>query len=101
MNKSKVLLIGFLQALGLIVYCSLIAGLFRFADNFITGAPGFLITAFMLLLFVFSAAVTGSIVFGYPVYLALNQQIKEALSVFAYTLLFCLAIIVVILIVLV
>lgn len=101
MNKSKVSLIGFLQAFGLIVYCSLIAGLFRFADTFITGAPGFLITAFMLLLFVFSAAVTGSIVFGYPVYLALNQRITEALSVFAYTLLFCFVIIVVVLLVLV
>ena len=101
MFKSKASLIGFLQALCLIVYCSLIAGLFRFADNFITGAPGFLITAFMLLLFVFSAAVTGSIVFGYSFYLALNQQIKEALSVFAYTILFCLAIIVAIVIILI
>ena len=72
MNKSKLLLIGFVQALSLIIYCSLIAGLFWLGDNFFSGPPDFLITAFMLLLFVFSAAVTGSIVFAYPVYLALN-----------------------------
>ena len=101
MNKSKLSFIGFLQALSLIIYCSLISGLFRLADNFITGPPVFLTTALMLLLFVFSAAVTGSIVFGYPVYLALNQHIKEALFVFAYTLLYCLLIIIVMVVILV
>ena len=42
----------------------------------------------MLTLLVFSAAVTGSLVFGYPVYLILNKQTKEGVSIFAYTLLF-------------
>ena len=68
MNKSKLPLIGFLQALGLIIYCLLIAGLFRFGDKFIQGPPTFLNMALMLFLFVFSLAVTGSIVFGYSVY---------------------------------
>ncbi len=95
MNKSNLSLIGFLQALSLIIYCSLIAGLFWIADNYFRVPPRFLGTVIMLLLFVFSAAITGSIVFGYPVYLALNQKIKEALSVFAYTLLYCLAFIII------
>ena len=73
---------------------------FRFADKFIQGPPTFLNIALVLFLLVFSAAVTGAIIFSYPVCLALNQQIKEALYVFAYTLLFCLAIIVIMLIVL-
>ena len=100
MNKSKLLLIGFLQALSLIIYCTLISGIFWLGENFFKGPPDFIITAFILLLFVFSAAVTGAIVFGYPVYLALNRQIKEALYIFAYTLFLCLAIIVIMLIVL-
>ena len=101
MNKSKLLLIGFLQALSLIIYCTLISGIFWLGENFFKGPPDFIITAFILLLFVFSAAVTGSIVFAYPVYLALNQQIKEALSIFAYTILFCLAIIIAVIIILI
>ena len=100
MNKSKLPLIGFLQALGLIIYCLLIAMFFRLAEKFIQGPPTFINIALVLFLFVFSAAVTGSIVFGYPAYLALNQKIKEALSVFEYTILFCLVIIVIMLIVL-
>ena len=68
MNNSKLPLIGFLQALGLIIYCLLIAMFFRFADKFIQGPPTFLNMALMLFLFVFSLAVTGSIVFGYSVY---------------------------------
>ena len=101
MKNSKLSFIGFLQALGLIIYCSLIAGLFWLADNFINGSPVFLTTTLMLFLFVFSAAVTGLIVFGYPVYLALKQQIKEALFVFAYTLLYSLVVIIVTAIILV
>lgn len=95
MNKPNLSLIGFLQALGLILYCSLIAGLFWMFDTYFNMPPRFVSTLIMLLLFVFSAAVTGTITFGYPAYLALNRQIKEALVVLSYTLLYCLSIIIV------
>ncbi|MFC1512218.1 hypothetical protein ACFL5H_03375 [Candidatus Latescibacterota bacterium] len=94
MDKNPSLsLIGFFQALGLIVYCSFIAGLFWLADTYLKAPPQFLAFFIFLLLFVFSAAVTGSIVFAFPVYLTLNQRISEALTVFFYTLLYCLIII--------
>ena len=99
MNKSNLPLIGFFQAASITIYCVLISGLFSFFKKFFINPPEFLGTVLMLVLFVFSAAVTGSIAFGYPVYLALNNKIKEALSVFAYTLLYCLGIIVIIIIV--
>ena len=94
-KKPNLSLIGFFQALGLMVYCSLIAGLFWLAHRYLEAPPQFLATFIFLLLFVFSAAVTGSIVFAFPVYLTLNNKIIEALTVFFYTLVYCLIIIIV------
>ncbi|OGY22992.1 MAG: hypothetical protein A2172_03605 [Candidatus Woykebacteria bacterium RBG_13_40_15] len=78
---------GFLQALGVIAYCALIALVFTILDKFQVGGPGVILFTFFLLLFVFSAAITGFLVFGYAAYLALNQKVKEALMDLAYTLL--------------
>lgn len=93
MNKTKLSLIGFLQALGVVIYCSLIASLFWFFKIFSETPPEFWGTVLMLTLLVFSASVTGSLVFGYSAYLVLNQRIKEALTLLAYTLLYFLGII--------
>lgn len=88
MNKnSKLPLIGLLQALGVFSYCGLIGIFFISMEKFGSKQPDFLMIAFMLFLFVISAAVTGSLVFGYPVYLLINKKIKEALQVLVYTLL--------------
>ncbi len=85
-------LIGFLQALGVTLYSVLIGCFFYFMSE-ISARPGLLGVVLMLLLLVFSAAVTGSIVFGYPAFLALNKNIREALKILAYTLLYSLGII--------
>lgn len=87
-------LIGFLQAAGVLVYCGLIAALFYYLAK--TGSqPGFFGFFVMLALLVFSAAVTGSLVFGYPAYLTLiKHRPKEALTILIYTLLYSLIIIV-------
>ncbi len=58
--------------------------------------PNILGWILMLFLLVFSAAVTGLLVFGYPVYLVLNKKIKEALKVLGYTFLYCLGIILIV-----
>lgn len=92
LNQSS---IGFLQAAGVFIYCAIISGIFRIFNKFIGAPPEFLGTALMLVIFVFSAAITGSIVFGYPAYLVLNHRVKEALSILAYTLLFLSAFIIV------
>jgi hypothetical protein len=82
--KKTPSLIGFLQALGVGIYCALIAGLFSLLEkSFAT--PGYLGFALMLILLVFSAAVCGFLVFGYPVYLLLNKQTKEALLILGFS----------------
>ena len=87
---------GFLQALGVILYCTLIAVLFTILGKLqIVEGPGVIFFTFFLFLFVLSAAITGSLVFGYAVYLALNQKIKEALMDLAYVLLWTILIILV------
>lgn len=101
MNKSNLSLIGFLQALGIVIYCALVGGLFLTFDKLSLAPPGFLGIILMLILLVFSAAVTGSIVFGYPAYLALNQRIREAVTLIVYTLLYCLGLMAIIIIILV
>ncbi len=93
MKKLSLSLIGFLQALGVVLYCSFVGSFLYFGNKFFPKEPSFLINVLILVLLVFSAAITGSIVFVYPAYLALNQKIKEALHVFFYTLLYSLGII--------
>ncbi|MBU1177319.1 hypothetical protein KKH96_02635, partial [Patescibacteria group bacterium] len=87
-NKLKPCLISFLQALGVVVYCFLIGSFLQLGERFFPQPPVFLLPVLILTLLVFSAAVTGMIVFGYPAYLALNNRIKEALIIFLYTLLY-------------
>lgn len=96
MNKHNLSLVGFLQAAGVVIYCELIAGGLWYGNKFLPTAPGPLGSILILVLLVFSAAVTGSIVFGYAAYLALNNKIKNALNLLFYTLLYCLAFIVII-----
>ncbi|MBI5621293.1 hypothetical protein HY933_00300 [Candidatus Falkowbacteria bacterium] len=71
------------------VYCALIALVFMALPN-TQPHPAYLNIISMLTLLVFSAAITGSLVFGYAVYLFLDKKAKEALSVLGYTLLFLL-----------
>lgn len=100
MKKAKLSSIGLLQALGVTAYCFLV-GLFIWnANNFFADRPGFMNIVFVLVLLVVSAGITGSIVFGYPAYLALKQKIKEALLVSVYTLLYSLGLLGTIIIVL-
>lgn len=92
-KKYSSSLIGFLQAAGVLIYCGLIAVFFFYMTK-TTAQPGIIGIFLMLALFVFSAAVTGSLIFGYPAYLALvKNRIKEALTILAYTLLYSLLII--------
>jgi len=95
LEQEKPATVGLCQALGVTIYCGLIAILFNFLTKAIPeDPPGFFGFFFMLVLLVFSAAVTGSLVFGYPAYLALaKNKIKEALTILAFTLAFSLAII--------
>ena len=93
MKEIKPSLIGFLQAFGVIAYCVLIALLFNFLGKAALQPPGILGFAAILVILVFSAAVTGSIVFGYPAYLFFSKhEAKEPLLILAFTMLYCLII---------
>ena len=94
LEREKLSTIGLCQALFVTVYCGLVALLFNYLTKAIPSGPGFFGFFFMLILLVFSAAVTGSIVFGYPAYIGLvKNKIKEALTILAFTLLYSLLII--------
>ena len=93
LEKEKPYTIGLCQALGVTIYCGLVALFFNYLTQTVD-KPGFYGFFFMMLLLVFSAAITGSLVFGFSVYLAVvKNKIKEALQVLAYTLIFSFAII--------
>lgn len=94
--KKSPLLIGFFEALGITLYCVLMSGFFLVMEKYISDPPEFLAAAVMLTLLVFSAALTGSMVFGYPVYLILKEnKIKEGLQTLSYFALFLLGIIII------
>lgn len=97
MTNKHPALIGLFQALGIAVYCGLIAGFFQIAEKFFNGKQISMIAPLLMLtLLVFSASICGLIVFGYPIYLAMSKDVKRALKVLMYTLLFVLIIIFVI-----
>lgn len=95
-KKLNPSLIGLLQALGIVVYCALVVGLFHLLKDVFLSLPAILASGISLVVLVFSAAVTGSLVFGRVAYLALNKKIKQGLAVLGYTLLYCLGLIIVI-----
>jgi hypothetical protein len=71
---------SFLHSLGVVAYIALVATFMRYANR-LFGTEDTILTgiAFLLLLCV-SAAVVGSLVFGYPVVLFLNGQKKEGIA---------------------
>lgn len=99
-DTSNLSLIGLLQALGVVVYCVLVGCFFQFMDKSSIEPPGFVGIVLILVLLVISAAITGLLVFGYAAYLAMHEKTKEALTVFAYTILYILGIALVIMTVL-
>jgi hypothetical protein len=76
-----------LDSLGTTAYIALIASFMYFVEkgSFGAGKTVFVPIA-MLMLFVFSAAFTGTLVFGRPIVWYLNGRKQEALSLLFYTL---------------
>jgi len=86
MKKSQYILKSFINALGVLVYISGVALIMFNMEHAFDNEPSFLVPVLMLLLFVTSAAITGSLVLGKPVMLYLDNQKKEALVFLVYTL---------------
>lgn len=77
--------IGFWQALGVAIYCALVASFMQYSSQHFVEATGAMGGALMLMLLVFSAGITSSLVFGYATFLFINHKVKEGLRVLAYT----------------
>ena len=93
--KKSPALISLKQALGVAVYCGLIASFFMMMEKLSPPPDGsFKMIALMLLILVFSAAITGALVFAYPAYLVVNKEVKKGLSILGYTFLYLLLIII-------
>ena len=72
------LIVGLLQAVGLAAYCMLVAAFMQALVGAFPRGPSILGVTLLLLLFVFSAVISGSIVLGYPASLVLRGSIREA-----------------------
>ncbi|MCX6744048.1 MAG: hypothetical protein NTX82_00805 [Candidatus Parcubacteria bacterium] len=84
-NKKEIINWGFGGALVEIAYILIIALLLQSLNNVMTQASAILSIAFLLLLLVFSVAISGIMVFGYPAYLAYQKRIKEAFATLLVT----------------
>ena len=92
MKNSKIILGSALHALTVAAYVALIATIPSIASKIFVDKNTFLIPMAMLLLFVFSAAITGLLVLGRPVYLIYTGQKKDGFKFLFYTLGFLLLI---------
>lgn len=87
MKKGEIIRHALVNSLGIGVYVILVASLMYLAEGGVFGEnPSVFIPIAMLMLFVFSAAFTGFLMFGRPVMWYLDGKKKEALSLLIYTL---------------
>jgi len=86
MTKNAIIRRAFINSGLTFSYVLLIVMAFNNAQFiFETDPPEMLIASFMLLLFMFSALVTSSLVLGKPILMYIDGQKKEAVSMFVAT----------------
>jgi hypothetical protein len=76
---------GFADALGTVAYIAIVVITIDNIQKFFGDEPGILVPMSMLLLFVLSAAITGSLILGRPILMYLTGQKAEAIKLFMYT----------------
>ena len=85
-DKTSLNLISFLQALGLAIYCSLVALLFWKGNHLFGNDSNYWGPVLFLIIFTTSALISALIVLGYPIYLIWQKkQIAMALRLIGYT----------------
>ncbi len=92
MEKTRVIKRALANAIITAIYVVLIGSFIYFGEKIFGEAPNILIPIVMLMLLVFSVALTGFLIFGKPVMLYLDNKKKEAISLLGYTLGFLFAI---------
>jgi len=83
---KPILKAALLNAAGTAVYVIAVASFLFYAPKLVGPVHSVLMPIAMLLLFVFSAALTGSLILGRPALWYLDGRKKEALSLLLYTL---------------
>src|SRR4030042_3813258 len=85
-DKTSLGLISFLQALGLAVYCGLVAIFFWKGNEWFGKMSNFWGPVLFLVIFTTSALVSGLLVLGYPFYLFWQKkQTQKAIRLVGYT----------------
>jgi len=83
-DTKTILKWGILSGLAEAAYCFSVAFFMDQSNNFLSrNLGGYFGIMFMLLLLVFSEAVSGVFVFGYPFYLTVQKRYKEAAATVA------------------
>jgi hypothetical protein len=85
MNNKKILAWSFVNSVGVLVYVALVATIIQNGEKIFGQMKNFAGPIAFLLLFVFSALVTGLLVLGRPVYLFLDGFKKESVKMLLYT----------------
>jgi hypothetical protein len=85
MKNFKLIINGLINSLGVLIYVSAVSWLLFSGEKIFGKASSFLMPAALLLLFVLSAAITGSLVLGKPALLYFENQKSEAIKLLFYT----------------
>jgi hypothetical protein len=86
MKNSELAKQSLAYSLGVVIYIFLVAWLMSNGDKLFGKVDNVLSGVAVLLVFVLSAAVTGSLVFGKPILMYLDGKRKEAVKMLGYTL---------------
>jgi len=74
MKKLSNITIGFFQAIGVVLYCSLVVLIMNNLSQIIPYNDEIIAGLFILILFIISAIITSSLVLAYPIYLYLEKR---------------------------
>ena len=98
MNKNNILIRAFVDAFGVVVYVAALAWFMNNINSLFRSEPdGWLGSIFLLVTFIISACITGSLVLLKPILLFIENQKRHAVELFLYTLGFLVVIAVIIL----
>ncbi len=86
MTSKKIIIQALIQSTLATLYIVLVATFFYFANTIFGKEDTFVTPIAFLLLFVLSAAITGSLVLGRPILMYWDNQKKEAIKLFGLTL---------------
>jgi hypothetical protein len=86
MNRKKIILWSFFNALGTLAYITLVALILQNGEKIFGKMQDISGPIAFLLLFILSAAITGALVLGRPIFLYLDNDKRNALILFFYTL---------------